>query len=36
MNAMLEGLRIVGQLKGEVDWNSLIDERLLPEDLRKK
>lgn len=36
MNAMLEGLRIVGQLKGAVDWNSLIDERLLPEDLRKK
>ena len=36
MNAMLEGLRIVGQLKGDVDWNSLIDERLLPEDLRKK
>ena len=36
MNAMLRGLRIVGQLQGEVDWNQLIDERFLPAELRLK
>lgn len=34
MNAMLRGLRIVGQLDGEVDWKTLIDERFLPTSLR--
>lgn len=34
MNHMLEGLRITGQLKGEVDWSKLVDTAYLPSDLR--
>lgn len=34
MNAMLEGLRITGQLKGEVDWSKYVDTSYLPADLR--
>ncbi|HVY42712.1 MAG TPA: ABC transporter substrate-binding protein [Hyphomicrobiaceae bacterium] len=34
LNAMVRGLRIVGQLEGEVDWGQLIDQRFLPADLR--
>jgi NitT/TauT family transport system substrate-binding protein len=34
MNAMLEGLRITGQLKGEVDWPKIVDSTYLPADLR--
>ena len=36
MNAMLRGLRIVGQLQGEVDWNALLDERFLAPESRIK
>ena len=36
MNAMLRGLRIVGQLEGEVDWKQLLDERFLAPELRSK
>ena len=34
MNHMLDGLRITGQLKGEVDWSKLVDTAYLPPDLR--
>ncbi|MGI4951427.1 MAG: ABC transporter substrate-binding protein [Janthinobacterium lividum] len=34
MNHMLEGLRITGQLKGEIDWSKLVDTAYLPSDLR--
>ena len=34
MNAMVEGLRITGQLKGEVDWARYVDTAFLPPDLR--
>ena len=34
MDSMLEGLRIVGELQGPVDWSKLIDRSYLPEDLR--
>lgn len=34
MNAMLEGLRITGQLKGEVDWGKYVDTAYLPQELR--
>lgn len=34
MNAMLEGLRITGQLKGEVDWAKYVDTAYLPQELR--
>ena len=36
MDAMLRGLRIVGQLDGSVNWADLLDERFLPERLRMK
>ena len=34
MNAMVEGLRITGQLKGDVDWAKYVDTAFLPADLR--
>ena len=34
MNAMLNGMRLVGEFKGELDWATLIDERFLPADLQ--
>ena len=34
MNAMLEGLRITGQLKGDIDWAKYVDTAFLPQDLR--
>ena len=34
MNAMVEGLRITGQLKGEVDWSKYVDTAYLPTELR--
>ena len=34
MNAMVEGLRITGQLKGEVDWSKYVDTSYLPTELR--
>lgn len=35
MNAMLEGMRLVGQFEGKLDWATLIDDRFLPPDLQK-
>ena len=34
MNRMAEGLRIVGKLKGRVDWARMVDTSLLPADLQ--
>jgi NitT/TauT family transport system substrate-binding protein len=34
MNRMVEGLRITGQLKGDVDWSKFVDASYLPADLR--
>ena len=34
MDRMLEGLRIVGELEGSVDWSKLIDRTYLPKDLQ--
>ena len=34
MDAMVEGLRITGQLKGDVDWSKYVDTAFLPPDLR--
>jgi NitT/TauT family transport system substrate-binding protein len=34
MNRMMEGLRILGQLKGEVDWSKIVDTSFLPSDLK--
>jgi NitT/TauT family transport system substrate-binding protein len=34
MNHMVEGLRITGQIKGDVDWPKYVDSSYLPLDLR--
>lgn len=34
MNNMVEGLRITGQLKGEIDWSKYVDSTYLPAELR--
>lgn len=34
MNAMVEGLRITGQLKGDIDWPKYVDTQFLPPELR--
>ncbi len=34
MNRMVEGLQITGQLRGAVDWASMVDTSYLPPDLR--
>jgi NitT/TauT family transport system substrate-binding protein len=36
MNNMVKALNAVGTLKGEVDWAPLVDERFLPDDLKRK
>jgi NitT/TauT family transport system substrate-binding protein len=34
MNRMMEGLRILGQIKGDVDWSKIVDTSFLPPDLK--
>ena len=33
MDHMVEGLRITGQLKGDVDWSKMVDTSFLPSDM---
>lgn len=35
MDRMVEGLRIIGEVDGKVDWSKLVDTSFLPADLRK-
>jgi NitT/TauT family transport system substrate-binding protein len=35
MDEMLKALKIVGALKGEVDWKKMVDASFLPEELKK-
>jgi NitT/TauT family transport system substrate-binding protein len=34
MNRMMDGLRILGQIKGDVDWSKMVDASFLPPDLQ--
>jgi NitT/TauT family transport system substrate-binding protein len=36
MNNMIRAQKLVGAVKGDVDWSKLIDESFLPDDLRSK
>ncbi|HEY4074112.1 MAG TPA: ABC transporter substrate-binding protein [Herbaspirillum sp.] len=36
LDRMLDGLRLIGEVKGNVDWHSLIDAAYLPADLKGK
>jgi NitT/TauT family transport system substrate-binding protein len=35
LEKMSEGLQLIGESKGPVDWKAVIDQQFLPEDLRK-
>ena len=34
MNEMIRGLRIIGEVQGDIDWEKIIDRSFLPADLR--
>lgn len=34
MNRMMDGLRILGQIKGDVDWSKMVDTGFLPPDVK--
>ena len=34
MNRMVEGMRLVGQLKEPVDWAPIVDQSFLPKELQ--
>jgi len=34
MNEFTRGLKIIGEVKGDVDWEKVIDRSFLPADLR--
>jgi NitT/TauT family transport system substrate-binding protein len=36
MDAMVEGLRLIGALQGSVQWRDLVDQSFLPDDLKRK
>jgi NitT/TauT family transport system substrate-binding protein len=36
MDNMIRAQRMVGAVEGDVDWSQLVDESLLPEDLRSQ
>ena len=36
MNNMIRAQKLVGAVKGDVDWSKLIDESFLPDDLKSK
>ena len=35
LDRAVDGLRLIGEIKGEIDWSKLVDPAFLPEDLRK-
>jgi NitT/TauT family transport system substrate-binding protein len=36
LDRTVDGLRLIGEVKGEIDWNKLIDQSFLPADLQRK
>ncbi|HWK47797.1 MAG TPA: ABC transporter substrate-binding protein [Stellaceae bacterium] len=36
LDRMIDALRLIGEVKGEVDWSKLVDKSFLPVDLRTK
>jgi NitT/TauT family transport system substrate-binding protein len=36
LDRTVDGLRLIGEVKGEIDWNKLIDQSYLPADLQSK
>ena len=34
MDNMVEGLRIIGEVDGPMDWSKLVDQSFLPDDLK--
>jgi NitT/TauT family transport system substrate-binding protein len=35
LQKMSEGLQLVGEVEGPIDWNTMIDQEFLPKDLQK-
>ncbi len=35
MDRMVRGLKLIGEVKGDIDWNKIIDRSFLPADLQK-
>ncbi|MGE0734026.1 MAG: ABC transporter substrate-binding protein [Alphaproteobacteria bacterium] len=35
MNEMVRGLKIVGEVKGDIDWEKIVDRSFLPDDLKR-
>jgi NitT/TauT family transport system substrate-binding protein len=36
LDRTVEGLRLIGEVKGEIDWDKLIDQSFMPADLQRK
>jgi NitT/TauT family transport system substrate-binding protein len=36
LDRTVEGLRLIGEVKGEIVWDKLIDQSFLPADLQRK
>ena len=36
MNNMIRAQKLVGAVKGDVDWSKMVDESFLPDDLKSK
>lgn len=36
LNRMVEGLKLIGEVKGDVDWSTILDKSYLPADLQAK
>ena len=36
LNRMVEGLKLIGEIKADVDWSTVLDKSYLPADLQAK
>jgi NitT/TauT family transport system substrate-binding protein len=36
LDRVVDGLRLIGEVTGDVDWSKLIDQSFLPADLQSK
>jgi NitT/TauT family transport system substrate-binding protein len=36
LDRTVEGLKLIGEVKGEIDWGKLLDQSYLPKDLQGK
>lgn len=36
LNRMVEGLKLIGEVKSDIDWSTILDKSYLPPDLQAK